>query len=122
MPEERNRQWPRDLKIFALIAALWAVGLTVRILARDATMYPAGPMQAVIGGMKFFGPVARAVVLAQATVFATFAIGIATERRWGLLLALCYMAEAVMSHLIFMGGYMHHISQATSVRLAALSG
>lgn len=123
MTQDRKTPWPRDLKIFALVSAAWAAGLTVRILMRDASYYaPDTPLQAVIGGMKFFGPTARVVLLVQATIFAAFAIGIVAERKWGLVLALFYMTEVVMSHLIFMLAYMGDMTESASLRVAGAEG
>ncbi len=122
MSEPTHAPWPRDLKFFALFSAFWAAGLTARILMREATMYPEGPLEAVIGGMKFYGPLARAITLVQASIFAGFAVGIATERKWGLVLALFYMLQVVMSHLIFMIAYMYDPTQGADVRISALGG
>jgi hypothetical protein len=52
----------------------------------------------------------------------TLALGLAAERRWGLLLALGYMLEVVISNLIFMMTYMDDLAQGRNVRLAGLVG
>jgi hypothetical protein len=122
MSEPTHDPWPQDLKFFALFSAFWAAGLTARVLVRQVTMYSGGPLETVIGGMKFYGPLARALTLVQASVFAGFAIGIATERKWGLILAIFYMVQVVMSHLIFMIAYMYDPTQGANVRVAALGG
>jgi hypothetical protein len=122
MSEPTHDPWPQDLKFFALFSAFWAAGLTARVLVRQVTMYSGGPLETVIGGMKFYGPLARALTLVQASIFAGFAIGIATERKWGLILALFYMVQVVMSHLIFMIAYMYDPTQGANVRVAALGG
>jgi hypothetical protein len=50
------------------------------------------------------------------------AIGLAAERRWGLLLALVYMLGVVVSNLIFMMTYMDDLAQGRSVRISGLTG
>jgi hypothetical protein len=120
--DTKRARWPRDLKIFALIAALWAAALTARIVMRDVTYYSQAPLEAVLLGMKFDGYPARLVLVAQAMAVSTLAIGLAAERRWGLLLALVYMLEVVVSNLIFMMTYMDDLSQGRSVRISGLTG
>ncbi|HEY6394850.1 MAG TPA: hypothetical protein VIX12_05485 [Candidatus Binataceae bacterium] len=82
----------------------------------------AAPMQAVVGGMKFFGDQARIVLTVQAVFFLTFALGIVARRRWGLLLALFYMAEVVLSHLVFILVYFTYPGESFHVRMAAVEG
>jgi hypothetical protein len=118
----KRARWPRDLKVFALLAALWAAALTARIVIRDVTHYSQMPLEAVLFGMKFDGYPARLVLVAQAMAASTLALGLAAERRWGLLLALVYMLEVVVSNLIFMMTYMDDLAQGRNVRLAGLVG
>ena len=54
--------------------------------------------------------------------FSTVALGLAAERKWGLVLALVYMLEVVISDLIFMMTYMGDLSQGRNVRVAGLIG
>jgi hypothetical protein len=112
--------WPTDLKIFASLSAVWAVALMARVIAREVIF--GTPIQAVIGGMKFYGDGASMVLLIEAAIFATFAIGIATEQRWGLMLALFYLAEVVISHLVFVITYFHDLGESAHVRFAAAEG
>ena len=122
MTDTKRARWPRDLKIFALLAALWAAALTARIVMRDVTYYSQAPLEAVLLGMKFDGFPARLVLVAQAMAVSTLAIGLAAERRWGLLLALVYMLGVVVSNLIFMMTYMDDLAQGRSVRISGLTG
>ncbi|MGH7864695.1 MAG: hypothetical protein ACREQB_06885, partial [Candidatus Binataceae bacterium] len=58
----------------------------------------------------------------HALVVTTFAAGILAHRRWGILLALAYMAEAIVSHLVFIIMNLDVRSEATNVRMAAFEG
>ena len=125
MPDTRHPThdpWPRDLKIFALVCAVWTAGLIGRVVVSDNSYYPEGPVQAMMIGMKFSGPIARLALVVQAVVVATFAVGISLEQKWALVLALLCMLEVVTSHLIFMVAYMRDFSQATNVRISGLIG
>jgi uncharacterized membrane protein len=44
------------------------------------------------------------------------------EQRWGLLLALCFMAQVVMSHLAFVIAYLPFRSEWMTVRATAMQG
>ena len=120
--ESIRGRWPRDLKIFAFLAALWASALTARIVMRDLTYYSPTPIEAVVLGMKFDGYSASLVMAVQVMAAFTVAIGLAAERKWGLLLALICMLEAVVSNLIFMTTYMGDLAEARNVRLSGLIG
>ena len=72
--------------------------------------------------MRFNGYDARVVLIVQAGIFAAIAIGIFFHRRWGLLLALCYMVEVVMSHLAFVIAYLPMRSEWENVRAVASQG
>lgn len=122
MSDQATDRWPRDLKLFALLCALWAAGLIARLLIDDTMDLSGVPLESVIGGMKFYSSGARAVTLVQAAVFFAVAIGIAWERKYGLALALLYLAQAVMSHLIFMLAYMDDLTQLSKVKDAAAGG
>jgi hypothetical protein len=115
-------RWPRDLKIFALIAALWAAVLTGKMVMRDIIEYSPLQLEAVLFGVKFDGYPAHLVVAVQAMAVFSLAIGLAAERRWGLVLAFGYLLEVVLSNLIFMMTYMGDIGQGGSVRSAGLFG
>ncbi len=123
MTQQNRKPWPRDLKLFALFSALWAAAITIRILLADYSDFGVNAdLQAIIGGMKFLGTAARVVLLAQATIFAAFAVGVATERKWGLVLALFYLAETIISHLIYMMAYMDTFGESAHLRTAAAEG
>jgi hypothetical protein len=115
-------RWPRDLKLFAIVAGLWAAALTGRMVLRDVADYSPLQVEAILFGMKFDGYAAHLVLALKATAIFSLAIGLAAERRWGLLLAFGYMLEVVMSSLIFMMTYMGDIGQGSNVRLAGLTG
>jgi hypothetical protein len=121
-PINRRPHWPRDLKFFALLAALWAAALTGKIVIRDVAYFSPIELEAVLLGIKFEGYPAHLVLAGQAMATFTLAIGLAAERRWGLVLAFAYMLEIVISNLIFMLTYMGDIGQGSRVRLAGLAG
>ena len=101
---------------------MWAAALTARIVMRDVTNYSPLPLEAVLFGIKFDGYSARLVLLAQAMVASTLALGLAAERRWGLTVALIYLLEIVFSNIIFMMTYMYDLAQGRSVRTAGFTG
>jgi hypothetical protein len=118
----KRARWPRDLKVFALLAAIWAAWLTARIVMRDLTWYARAPIEAVLLGIKFDGFAARMVLAMQAIAVATLALGLAAERKWGLMLALACLLEVVVSNLIFMTTYMDDLAEGSSVRIAGVLG
>ncbi len=120
--DPKTSRWPRDLKVFAFFSAVWAAGLTARILIRDAADYPQPPLEAIVVGMQFAGYSARVALVVQAVAFSAFAIGIAAERKWGLVLALFCMLEVAFSNLIFMTAYMWDLAQARNVRTSGWIG
>lgn len=122
LTEIKRSRWPRDLKAFALFAAIWAAWLTARIVMRDVTYYAQAPIEAVILGMKFDGFAARMVLAVQAIAVATLALGLAAERKWGLRFATFCLLEVVVSNLIFMTAYMDDIAEGRNVRLAGIIG
>ena len=99
--------WPFDLRVFAVLAALWAVCLVISAFAHIGELDAIDPIETILGGIRFNGDEARLVLLVEAGIFAIISYGVFTHRRWGLLLALCYMAQVVMS-------------QSSRVRLAYL--
>jgi hypothetical protein len=120
--DTRRARWPRDLKMFAFFAALWAGALTARLVLRDVVYYAGTPLEAILFGMPFDGLAARVVLAAQAMTGFSIAIGIASEKEWGLWLALAYMVEVIASDFIFMTAYMDNLAQAREVRVAGLLG
>ena len=104
------------------MALAWAVCLVMRAFAHPGELDVVDPVQAVFGGVLFDGDAARVVLIVEAGVFASFAIGVLTEQRWGLLLALCFMAQVVMSHLAFVIAYLPIRSEWTTVRETAMQG
>jgi hypothetical protein len=118
----KRARWPRDLKVFALLAALWAAGLIARIVMRDVTYHSQLPLEAILLGMKFDGFPARLVLVVQAMAISTMALGLAAEKRWGLVVALLYMLEVVASRLIFMTSYIDDLSQLHNVLTSGLLG
>ena len=62
------------------------------------------------------------MLIVEAGIFAAMSIGIFAHRRWGLLLALCYMVEVVMSHLAFVIAYLPIRYEWINVRVAASQG
>ncbi len=114
-------RWPADLKLFAILSAAWAAGLLGRAVL-GATPFSHAPLASVIAGMKFYGQPARAVLAVKGAVLVTLALGIIIERRWSLVVALCYFAESVLSHFIFVIAYLDDLSQSLHVRVAAAEG
>lgn len=123
-PQSRQAQaqWPFDLRVFAILAGLWAICLVIRALVHPSEIYLVDPHQAVFGGVRFEGDAARIVLIVEAGVFATIAIGVLAQWRWGLLLALCFMAQVVMSNLAFVIAYLPIRSEWMSVQVAASEG
>ena len=80
------------------------------------------PIETIFAGVRFNGDDARMVLIVQAGIFAAIAVGVFLHHRWGLLLALCYMAEVVMSHLAFVIAYLPIRSEWMNVRAVASQG
>lgn len=126
---ESNRQsdqqqpvWPFDLRVFAVVAGLWGVCLAMSALIPVGDVSLVDPIEAIFAGVRFNGHDARVVLIVQAGIFAAIAVGIFFHRRWGLLLALCYMVEVVMSHLAFVIAYLPMRSEWENVRQVASQG
>ena len=80
------------------------------------------PVETIFAGMRFNGYDARLVLIVESGIFAMIAIGVFAHRRWGLLLALCMMAQVVMSHLAFVIAYLPMRSEWMAVRKVASQG
>ena len=122
MAQDVRQDWPLDLRLFGIASAFWSAYLAARALLHDPSLELAVPLQAVIGGIKFYGDEARIVLLVEAAVFLAIAIGILACKRWGLVLAMAYLVEVVMSHLIFIVAYFNIREELWHVRAAAIEG
>ncbi len=105
-----------------MVAGLWSLCLTLSALVPAANVDLADPIETIFAGIRFNGDDARVVLIVQAAIFAAIAVGVFFHRRWGLLLALCYMAEVVMSHLAFVIAYLPMRSEWENVRAVASQG
>jgi hypothetical protein len=115
-------RWPFDLRVFAVMSALWAACLAVSTFVHVGEMEVVDPVVTIFGGVRFSGEDARLVLIVEAGIFAMIALGVFTHRRWGLLLALCYMVQVVMSHLAFVVAYLPFPSEWMHVRAVASEG
>jgi hypothetical protein len=122
--ESRRSQaaWPLDLRIFAALALMWALCLVLSAFAHVGEFDVVDPVETIFAGVRFNGDPARLVLIVEAGIFAAMAIGIFAQRRWGLLLALCYMVQVVMSHLAFVIAYLPIRSEWMNVRAVASQG
>ena len=118
----RKPRWHRDLLAFAALCTLWSALLIFRVVFRDPFSSPASPFQDVFLGVKFYGHAAHITMTIQAVVFAAFGIGILLHQRWGLILALLYFAEVVVSHMIFFATNYNVPSQAVHVEITGVEG
>jgi len=114
--------WPFDLRVFAALAGLWALCLVMRAFVHLGDLDVVDPIETIFAGMRFNGDDARVVLIVEAGIFGAMAIGVFARRRWGLLLALCYMVQVVMSHLAFVIAYLPIRSEWMSVRVVASQG
>jgi hypothetical protein len=116
--------WPFDLRVFAVVAGLWSLCLAISALipVPVADIELVDPIETIFAGVRFNGDDARIVLIVQAGIFTAIAVGVFLHRRWGLLLALCYMAEVVMSHLAFVIAYLPMRSEWQNVRAVASQG
>ena len=116
--------WPFDLRVFAIVAGLWSLCLAISALipVPVADVDLVDPVETIFAGVRFAGYDARVVLIVQAGIFAAIAVGIFFHHRWGLLLALWYMVEVVMSHLAFVIAYMPIHSEWENVRAVASQG
>jgi hypothetical protein len=113
--------WHRDHLVFALLCILWSALLIFRAI-RDPFSSPGYPFQDVFLGIKFYGHAAHITMTIQAIAFAAFGIGILLHQRWGLILALLYFAEVVISHILFFVTNFSMPSQAVHVKITAIEG
>ena len=104
------------------MAGLWAICLVMRAFVHIGDFDVFDPIQVVFGGVRFNGDAARIVLIVEAGIFASIAIGVFAEQRWGLLLALCFMAQVVMSHLAFVIANLPLRFAWMSVRATAMQG
>lgn len=110
-------RWPRDLRVFAGLCILWSAVLMMR--ATFDLSAGGVPLEDVIFGVKFYANEARVTMALQAIIIAAFAIGILRHQRWGLILALLYMAQVVAGHVIFITSNLGVESQRVHVKVAA---
>jgi hypothetical protein len=115
-------KWPFDLRVFAALAGLWALCLAAKAFVGMGELDVVDPIETIFAGIRFNGDDARLVLLVEAGIFATIALGIFMHRRWGLLLALCYMVQVVMSHLAFVIAYLPMRPEWMNVREVASQG
>ena len=104
------------------MSALWAACLAVSTFVHVGEMEVVDPVVTIFAGVRFSGDDARLVLIVEAGIFAMIALGVFTHRRWGLLLALCYMVQVVMSHLAFVIAYLPFPSEWMHVRAVASEG
>ncbi len=115
-------RWPLDLKIYGAFNGIWGLGLLFRLIVQNPFVRPGDSIQAVIGGIKFYGGEARAVLLIQSVIYLLIANGIIQQRRWGLVAALLYAAQVVAAHLLFVIWNAGVPGQEIHVKIAALEG
>jgi hypothetical protein len=111
-------RWRLDLRIFAALCILWSAILIARALF-NLSAGPAGSIEDVIFGVKFYGNDARLTMALQAIIIGSFGIGISMRQRWGVILALLYMAQVVAGHVIFITSNLSVESQRPHVKIAA---
>lgn len=104
------------------MAGLWALCLVLRALVHVSHFDVVDPVETIFAGMRLDGDVARVVLIVEAGIFVAMAIGIFARCRWGLLLALCFMVQVVMSHLAFVIAYLPIRSEWRNVRQVASQG
>ncbi len=104
------------------MAALWAMCLALRAFVHVGDLNLVDPVETIFAGVRLSGDAARVVILVEAGIFAAIAAGVFARRRWGLLLALCYMVQVVMSHLAFVIAYLPIHSEWMNVRVVASQG
>ncbi len=122
MISEPRKRWPLDLRVFAILAATWAMFLLTIAFFIDGDFILVNPLHAIVGGMFFNFDDARLVLVIEAAIFGVIGIGIIAERRWALALALIYMAQIVISHLAYAITYLPIRFELTNVRESAMQG
>jgi hypothetical protein len=118
----QGQRWHRDLLVFAVLCTLWSAVLMFRVVIRDPFSSQASAFQDVFFGIKFYGLAAHITMTIQAFIYAAFGIGILLHQRWGLILALLYFAQVVISHIIFFATNFTVPSQAVHVKITAIEG
>jgi hypothetical protein len=111
-------RWRLDFRIFAGLCILWSTVLIARALF-NLVAGPAVQIEDVIFGVKFYGNEGRVTMALQAIIIGSFGIGILMRRRWGVILALLYMAQVVAGHVIFISSNLGVESQRPHVKIAA---
>jgi hypothetical protein len=114
--------WPIDLRVFGVLAMLWSFYLVWRVMIGDPFGSYLAPARALLGGNVFYGSQAQIVLLVEAGIFWAIGVGMVSGRRWSLLLSLFYMAETVISYLVFILAYMNIRAEWTHVHEAARLG
>src|SRR5258705_4007735 len=99
-------RWAFDLRIFAIMAGIWAICLVMRAFVNVGDYEVFDPLRVVFGGVRFDGDAARIVLIVEAGIFASLAIGVFSEQRWGLLLRLWFIADGAMRHFAFALAYL----------------
>jgi hypothetical protein len=115
-------RWPLDLRVFASLCGLWSLCLGISAFVHVGEINVADPIETIFAGVRFSGDEARIVLIVEAGIFAAISVGVFAQRRWGLLLALCYMVQVVMSHLAFAIAYLPFRSEWMNVRAVASQG
>lgn len=118
MALDERYPWPVDLRVFGVISLFWSLYLVWIATIGDPLSGYFAPARAIIGGNVFYGWQAQIVLLVEAGVFWVIAVGMMTGRRWSLLLSLFYMAETVISYLVFIIAYMDARPEWNHVRAA----
>jgi hypothetical protein len=116
-PPEAAERWPRDFRIFAGFCVLWSAVLLMRALLNLSA--GGAPIEDVIFGVKFHGDQARVTMALQAVIIASFGTGILMRRRWGVILAVLYMAQVIAGHVIFIASNLGVESQRVHVKIAS---
>jgi hypothetical protein len=114
--------WPIDLRIFAVLAGVWAICLLISAYFHDGDGSYGSPLQEIFAGTRFEDGQARVVLIVEAGIFGAISVGILARRRWGLVLALFFMCEVVLSHLTFVIAYIPIRSEWRSVKWVAMQG
>ena len=122
MTTEANEAWPRDLRIYAAICVVWSALLVTRVFFQVGLGMAGDPMQAVLFGHKFYALQARLVLLMQAFIYAWFGFGIIGKKRWALVVAMLYMMQVVLGHLVFVIANLSVPGQEMHVKIAAFEG
>jgi hypothetical protein len=118
----QKSEWPIDLRFCGYLSAVWAFYLALKIFDPDPMTDASEPIHALVGGILFYGDQARVLTLVEAGVFWAIAVGLIRSRPWGLMLALIYGAEVVLSHLVFVTAYLDVRPEWYHVHLAANEG